>query len=288
MARRDYPTLGTVLVSAAVLGTGAVYLAPRPAALVAGLLLTLVLPGAALTRAFLPGRRLSVAEWIMLVPGLSLATLALGGLGLATAGVPLTRRWWILLVAVVTVVAAVAGQLRSWYAARRARLPVDRDIGQAGQGADPARHDAGPATTTAPRSRTRERITFRRAVLRLLPLALAAGLLGGAGWYSLRSAEQHDREPFTALVMVPAFATEAPGPTRTVAIGIQCRERATTDYLIRIHGVDGFEERITARLRPNEDWARRVQVPSTGRVTVDLYRDGGTSPYRTVFLDNPE
>lgn len=279
MARRDYPTIGTLLVSAAVLGTGAVYLAPRPAALAAGLLLTLVLPGAALTRALFPGRRISVAEWIMLVPGLSLATLALGGLGLAAAGVPLTRRWWILLVAGVTVVAAVAGQLRSWYATRHTRL-AEQDTDQVEQ--------AKPATATAPRSGGRERITFRRAVLRLLPLALAAGLVGGAGWYSLRSAEQHDREPFTALMMVPAFATEAPGPTRTVAIGIQCRERATTDYLIRIHGVDGFEERITARLRPNEDWARRVQVPSTGRVTVDLYRDGGTSPYRTVFLDNPE
>lgn len=273
MARRDYPTIGTVLVVAAVVGTGAVYLAPRPAALVAALLLTLVLPGAALTRAFFPGRRLTTAEWIMLVPGLSLATLTLGGLGLATAGAPLTRRWWILLVAVVTVAAAVVGQLRSWYAAHRAA---------------PAERVAEPATKTALRSRPRERITFRRAVLRLLPLVLAAGLLGGAAWYSLRSAEEHDREPFTALVMVPAFATEAPGPTRTVAIGVQCREQVTTEYLIRIHGVDGFEERLTARLRPDEDWARRVAVPSTGRVTVDLYRDGGTSPYRTVFLDNPQ
>lgn len=273
MARRDRPTVGTVLGWLAGVGAAAVLLAPEPAALVAALLLTLVLPGAALTRLLFPGRRLSTAEWIMLVPGLSLATLVLGGLGLFAAGRPLTRLSWTVLVAAVTVAAAVAGQLRRWYA-QRPGSPTPEP-------GDPASGDPEPV------GRERERITFRRAVLRLLPLVLAAGVLAGAGWFSLRTAQERDTEPFTALVMVPAFATEAPGPTRTVAIGIQCRERTDTDYLVRVRDDAGFDESITARLGPDEDWARRLAVPSTGRITVDLYRDGGAAPYRTVFLDNP-
>lgn len=279
--RREYPAAGTVLAGLAVVATGAVLLAPRPAALVAAPLLTLVLPGAALARALMPGRRWSVAEWCMLVPGLSLFTLVLGGLGLAAAGRPLTQRSWALLAAAVTVVAAVAGQFRTWYARRRA--------GGTGDPEAQRRFPGGPLPRRAPDSTaTGERITFRRAVLRLSPLLLAASLLAGAGWYALRAAEQRHTEPFTALVMVPAFATEAPGASRTVTVGIQCREKTATDYLLRVRGTAGFEERLTVRLRPDEDWARRLAVPSTGRVTADLHRDGGATPYRTVFLDSPQ
>ncbi|MEV4757067.1 hypothetical protein AB0J86_18410 [Micromonospora sp. NPDC049559] len=391
MSRRDHPSTGTVLTGLALVSAAAVFVAPAPAALVGGLLLALVLPGAALTRMLFPGRVVSVAEWTVLAPAFSLATLVLGGLGLYAADVRLTREAWCLLTAVVTVVAAVTAQLaprvvpplRRAAGATAARLrgplgasarwlgrPAARLAGAVGAGwhavtaplaarsrrarrveqeapagppeaveqrepavppeiaekleisapsapavlAEPAvvvepvegveRPDAVAAPAVVDErvpdaagptrrpygvpARRPERVSFRRAVLRLVPLALAAVLLAGTGWYALDGARHQPTEPFTALEMVPAFATETPGPTRTVSLGLRCEERAETDYVLVVRGEGGFSTTLRTRLRPATNWARRVQVPSTGRVTVELYRAGDTTPYRTVFLDNSQ
>jgi hypothetical protein len=312
MANRAHPTYGTVLAGVAVVSSGAMLFAPPPARVVGGLLLTLVLPGAAVTWAVFPRQGLSTVERLVLASAFSLATLALGGLGLHVAGVRLTQLSWTVLTAGVTVLAAIVGQLRQRPApARTAGQPesVDQveEVGQAGQpesvdraeepdGSDQAGQPepeldpagAGSGTPYARVAGRRRRVTFRRAALRLAPLVLTAVLLAAAGWFSLQGAARQSTEPFSALQMVPAFASEAPGPTRTVSVGLDCHERADTDYLLRVRGPAGFTRTLRARLRPGEGWARQVSVPSTGRVTVDLYRDGETSAYRTVFLDNPK
>ena len=380
MPNRPHPSYGPVLAGLAVVSAGAILFAPAPppARVVGGLLLTLVLPGAALTRAMFPQRHLSGVERLVLALALSLATVALGGLGLYAAGIRLAQPSWVALTAGVTVLAAVVGQFRLRQRPARTAAPpesadrvekrdqieepdraegpdhtdepdhaeasdhaeepdraeasdhaeepdraegadhadepdhaedldrVDRDE-RADRAEEPERlsravdsdepDSAGPrkpdpagvgtGTLSADVAGHRRRANFRPAVLRLAPLLLTVALLIAAGWYSLRGAAQEPTEPFSALQMVPAFATEAPGPTRTVSVGLDCHERAATDYLLRVRGSAGFTRTLQVRLRPGEDWARQVTVPSTGRVTVDLYRDGETSAYRTVFLDTP-
>ena len=369
MPNRPHPRYGPVLPGLAVVSAGAILFAPAPppARVVGGLLLTLILPGAALTRAMFPQRHLSGVERLVLAPALSLATVALGGLGLYAVGIRLAAPSWTALAVGVTVVAAVVGQFRiRLTSARTAASPesadrverldqieepdraegpdhpdepdhadasdhadepdraeeadhadqpdpaeeldrVDRDerpdraeepgpLGRAAESDQPGRAEppdpepagVGPGTLAADVAGHRRRGSFRPAVLRLAPLVLTAALLIAAGWFSLRGAAREPTEPFSALQMVPAFAAEAPGPTRTVSVGLDCHERVATDYLLRVRGSAGFTQTLQVRLRPGQDWARQVTVPSTGRVTVDLYRDGETSAYRTVFLDNPQ
>jgi hypothetical protein len=264
--RRDRPTVGTVLAGAAALSAGAVLAGPRPVALAGGLALALVLPGAAVTRLLFP-RPLSTVEALVLAPALSLATLVLGGLGLYATGARLERDAWLLLTAGVAVIAALAGQARIRYGG-------------------PTAPAGGPAVPAAATAGGGGRITFRRAALRLLPLALAAAMLGGAAWYSTRAVDEQPTTPFTALELVPAFAEQAPGDVRTVSVGLHCEENAVTAYRLRVRGAGGFQQALDARLRPGESWARRLRVPAAGRVTVDLFRDGDPRPYRTAFLED--
>jgi hypothetical protein len=282
----------------AVLSAGAVLVGPRPAAMVGGLLLGLVLPGAALTRALFPSRGLSTTELLVLVPAMSLATLVLGGLGLDGAGIRLTRQSWCVLTATVTIVAAIAGRLR--HRRRRAAAApsevepseVEPSEVEPSEVEPPGQAETDKTDQHAEATPGRAWVSRRRVALHFAPLVLAAGVLAGAGWLSLYGTEHQPTEPFTTLEMVPAFASEAPGPTRTVSVGLHCHERIDSDYVLAIHGdpaVEGgapLSTELRVRLRPGESWARHVQVPSIGRVTVDLYKDGGSTPYRTVFLES--
>jgi hypothetical protein len=232
--------LGAGLLVAVVLpGT------PRAVAVPAGLLLALVLPGAAATAALFTGRVVSTVERLVLVPALSLAVLVLGGLGLYACGVPLVRWSWAALAAGATALGALVAYLR-----RR------RGAGRAGR--------VPPA--------------WQRTARHLLPLAVAAALLGGAGWVSVASAHaQWSRTAVVALSMTTA--DRATTGTRTVTIAV----RGSGTYRVRVTGPDGYDR--TLPVTTSGTWHTTLSVPAAERVTAQLFRTGDTTAYRTVYLD---
>lgn len=99
--------LAVVCVAAAA----AVLAGPDPAAVVGGLLLTLVLPGMAVTAVLFRGRDLSAVERVLLAPALSMALLIISGLLMYAVGIDLDRVAWTTATAGVTLFALLLSVL---------------------------------------------------------------------------------------------------------------------------------------------------------------------------------
>ncbi|GII23957.1 DUF1616 domain-containing protein [Planosporangium mesophilum] len=263
--RDAVPVLAAVL---AVVAAAAQWV-PLPAVRVpTGLLLVFVLPGLALAAALFPGRVLSIVERLVLPPALSLAVLVLGGLGMFAAGIPLGRASWTALTTSVTVAAAVVARLR-------------RDTAGTGSAAETAMFGRVLAVD-------REKMTVGAAVWRLAPLALAVLLIAGAGVLAMRSAGTGG-EPFTGLSLVPSPAPDGqqqapPQTPRTVQVAIRCEEGEATRYSLRIADPNGFERTFDVALEPGGRWSQTLEVPASGTVTADLFKNGGQAPYRSAHL----
>ncbi|WP_432985946.1 DUF1616 domain-containing protein [Dactylosporangium sp. CA-233914] len=236
-----------------------------PAAVVAGLLLTLVLPGYAMTQGLFPGRALSPVERGTLAVTLSLAALALGGIGMFAGGARLSRLSWAELGVGVTVVSALV-----WYLRQRRSSDANWST------ADTVEQGAVPRRSTT--------LSTRRAVLRLAPLALAVLFVAGAAVVTWRSASRADAVAFTELSMVPAGPVEEGAAQRDVVIGVICHERRTTQYTVKVRDAEGFQASYSHRVRDDATWAITIPVPATGTITAELYREGDTAPYRSVHL----
>ncbi len=240
---------------AATLFAAVVLPGPRAVTVPAGLLLALVLPGAAAGAALFAGRQITRVERLVLVPALSLGLLVLGGLGLFACGVPLTRWSWAALTAGTTVLASTVAHLR--------------------------RRRATPAGAAAPvKAPVRRPVTWRRTAGRLAPLVLAGVLLGGAAWVSIASARaQASRTAVTVLSMTSRDRTAS--GDRTVTISVE----GSGGYVVRVTGPDGFDRILTATTGASGTWSTTLRVPATERVTAALYRASDLTPYRTVFVD---
>jgi len=265
MARSYGGTIAALMAVTAVAAMAVVLQFHGPAAVVAGLLLALVLPGFAITRALFPGRSLSHVERLTLAVTLSLATLAIGGILMFAGGARLSRLSWAELGAGVTLVATLVGYLRQ----RRREAANWSTVDTAEQGAVPL-----PAG----------RLSTGRAVLRLAPFALAALLIAGATALTWDSAQGQDAVAFTELSIVPAGPLSADATEREVVIGVICHEQRTTQYTVKIHDTEKFAASYAPRIRHGATWATTLTVPLTGQVIVDLFREGDTTPYRSVHL----
>ncbi|GAA3457901.1 DUF1616 domain-containing protein [Dactylosporangium matsuzakiense] len=234
-------------------------------AVVAGLLLTLVLPGYAMTRGLFPGRSLSRIERGTLAVTLSLAALALGGIGMFAGGARLSRLSWAELGVGVTVVSALVGYLRQ-------RRRSDRNWSTA----ETTEQGAVPKHPMA--------LSTRTALLRLAPLGLAVLLVAGAAALSWHSASRADAVAFTELSIVPAGPVAQGAAEREVVIGVICHEQQTTQYTVKVHNSEGFQSSFTPRVRNDATWTVTAKVPATGVVVAELYREGDKTPYRSVHL----
>jgi hypothetical protein len=231
----------------------AIWIGPAVLAVPAGLLLALVLPGLAAVRALFPSRALSWMERLVLVPALSLTVLVLGGLLINVAGVALNRLSWAALTGGVTVVAGVAGYLRSRQAPYEEALSLV----------------SVPEQTT------------RRAP-RLLALVLAGVVLTGAAWLSMRSAGAESSSVSTALSIQDTLATTA--TTRAVRIQLTSGITGSTAFRVTVTGADGHTTTLSVTLGYGQTWSQSVDVPASGKVSASLYRPADTTAYRTVFL----
>jgi uncharacterized membrane protein len=238
-----------------------------------GIALAAVLPGWAATRVLFPRRALSVVEQVALTPVFSFGVLIFGGLLLYLVGVPLHAVAWSALTAIVT--AALTG-------VAYLRRPLAAD--------PPAQSDAADgdgAVTTAVESAVRsEPASGKQLARRLAPLAVAVLLLAGATTLSVHSARSASSgATFSELTIVPAGPDPGSQPTRSVVVGLTSHEARTTDFRVQVSGPESYSASYDVRLVPGDQWAETMEVPSSGTVTVHLYRQPDLStPYRTVWL----
>jgi hypothetical protein len=243
-------------------GQGAV----PPARWAGGALLAFVLPGAAATGALFFTRALSTVERVVLAPALSLAVVVLGGLLVDVLGMRLTAGTWGGLTAIATVVLAGVRYLR-WFLATRDGRPVTVE-------AAPDEESGRFASADG-----------RTAALKLGSLALVAVLLGGAFWIATRSSHNQPEAGYTTLSIVQEDDDNPGDGMRPVTIAVECHEDGTTRYVVQVQGTQsGMLTRLTISLDPGDVWKRDLLVPNGDKVTANLFKGTGTTPYRSVFL----
>lgn len=250
---------------------------PSVIAIAFGLIFALVLPGYAITRLLGHARDLSRVEELFCIPVLSMASIIIGGVVIDVAGFTLTRSTWAVFLAGVTEAALVLDLILPWRTHAAAA-----DSGPS-NGTSP---DAGATVRTAvPSGRRfsgRARALIVGGVLAMTAVVAVMTMVVGE-----RDAVATQPPAATAIGMVPAFATEAPGSTRTVSLYVWNGEGAQTTFTIRLTGTGKFTNTIRATVYDNSQWSGRAKVPSTGKVTAELFRPGDKTPYRTVFEDMP-
>lgn len=251
---------------------------PSVIAIAFGLIFALVLPGYAITRLLGHARDLSRVEELFCIPALSMASIIIGGVVIDVAGFTLTRSTWAVFLAGVTEAALVLDLIMPWRTRDAAADSVPSN------GTSP---DAGASTvqTAVPSGR---RLSGRAGAL------IVGGVLAMTAVVAVMTMVVGEKDAVatqppaaTAIGMVPAFATEAPGSTRTVSLYVWNGESAQTTFTIRLTGTGKFTDTIRATVYGNSQWSGRAKVPSTGKVTAELFRPGDKTPYRTVFEDMP-
>ncbi|GAA5181291.1 hypothetical protein GCM10023322_15570 [Rugosimonospora acidiphila] len=290
-----------------------------PARVVAGLLLVFVLPGVAGNLALFPdtgtgagagadSARPSRLERVVLVPALSLAVPVIGGVLLDVVGLHLTAGTWGGLGALTTVVLAGVGYLRGRHGlgapagqrpgdlsaaatqvitAQATRIPPGTTQAVRTQAIKTQAVSAQASTTQAVTTqavRPPEGRWSRRTALRLAPLGLAVVVLAGAAYIGLHSANLQRREAFTALSMLPDDDPNSTDQVRPVTLSVDCHEVEQTRYTVQVQEGDADGPRYQVSLAPGEVWKQDLNVPISDRVTANLFKGDGTTPYRTVFV----
>jgi hypothetical protein len=312
-----------VLAGVTVAAAAGVLAGPPAAAVAGGLLLGLALPGLALTATMFTGRALTAVERTVLAPALSLAVLALGGLVVYVSGYALDRVTWTVATAGVTVLALIvpavplprpaAGKAAAARAteaeiaalaaaARRAVQDASRGVGEQRvrmTPADdtvrprpddatvllPAVRDADPAPALPPMLpvRRKEKPPLRRIARQLVPMILVLAVLGGASRLSFYSSRHTYEATVTALSAAPPDPAGATGG-RTVTVTASGLVAADGPYRVAVVGPDGVQRSTrTVPVPGSGTWTARLPV-GRDRITINLYRAGDTTAYRTLYV----
>ncbi len=270
------------VVAGLALAAAVVVLAAPPAAAVAGgLLLGLVLPGTALLDVLFRRRALTGVERVVLTPALSMGVLIVAGLLIHGAGLTINRLSWTVATVTVTLAGVITARLLP---RRRVRVADPTDVSPRPL-AEPVTGggDSTVVMTIAPVTRTED--DHRRLRLRqVLPLVVVAAVLGGASWLSLHTARAAHDIVVTALSATPAGPVDAAG-NRTVRVAASGLVAADGPYTVSVTGRAGTATvRRTVAVTDDGTWAETLSLPGRQRMTVNLYRSGDTTAYRTLYL----
>jgi uncharacterized membrane protein len=219
--------------------------------------LVLVLPGYALTSAFVAKRAFGITERLVFSLGLSLVLVILGGFVLNLIPSGLHSGSWAILLGCITLGASVVTLVR-----RR------------GQG----------KSTSSMLEFNNLGFTFRQGLL----LSLATVIVGGAIAVSIIGAERQPYAGFTQLWILPASGANA---KNSVLLGVKNMENTNMNYLLDVN-VDGKLVKMwrSIDLQSNGNWQVTLVIPqakhgSSTLVEAMLYRaDAPTKVYRHVEL----
>jgi hypothetical protein len=129
----------------------------------------------------------------------------------------------------------------------------------------------------------------RRLVWQAAPLLLVVAILGGASWMSYHSSKtSYDNTVVTALSAAPSGPVNSAG-TRAVAVTATGLVAANGPYTLVATGTGGTATlRRTITVPANGTWTQSLTLPGSQRMTLNLYRSGETSAYRTLFISAVE
>jgi hypothetical protein len=247
----------------------AVLTGPPVAAVVAGLVLGLVLPGLALSAALFRGRVLTLVERSVLAPALSLAVLVAAGLVAYVTGLRLDRPVWTAATVGVTLSALLVPGIPLPRRPRPAIVPLPAGERRSTGGSLPPLRATGP-------------VPVRRLARQMVPMVVVVAMLGAAAWLSVSSARRSYGVTVTALSAAPPGAVNAAGQ-RSVAVTATGLVPADGPYALAVSAPNGTEtERRT--VAPAEGTWTGLLTVGRDRITVGLYRAGDTTAYRTVYI----
>jgi hypothetical protein len=307
------------IVAALTVASGAaVLLGPVPVSVTGGLLLAFVLPGLALIGVLFRRRELTTVERSVLTPALSMGVLIVAGLVINLVQVRIDRVSWTVSTVAVTLIALLISRRTT---VRPATVPVAKPAddsldalfaGDDTAGEDNAprpvgekqvRIDVGEHTVRLPARSAGDGDTVLmsvapvaadppspvpqqrgRLVKQLLPLVVVALILGGASWISFATSRTTHNTTVTALSAAPSGPVTS-GGTRTVQVSASGLIAGDGPYTVRVSGSSGRTalERTVA-VTGDGTWTERLTLPGAQRLTVNLYRAGDTTAYRTLFI----
>lgn len=290
------------LIAVLAVASGAAVLAgPAPLAIAGGLLLAFLLPGLALLRVFFRGRDLTAVERMVLAPALSMGVLIAAGLVTYVVRLRIDRVSWTVATASVTLAALIAAQLMR----RVPAAPEPRPVGE-----QQVRREVGEQTVRLPVHGMAEAATVvmsivpvlddeqetadqyqaqrRRLARQLLPLLLVVAVLGGASWLSFSTSRSTHNTTVTALSAAPSGPVDADG-NRQVQVSASGLLAVEGPYRLTVTGTTKVAavERTIA-VTGAGTWAESLALPGAQRLTVNLYRWGDTTAYRTLFISAVE
>ncbi|ROP34391.1 DUF1616 domain-containing protein [Couchioplanes caeruleus] len=293
--------LTRVLAVLTVAAGAAVLAGPGPLPVAGGLLLGFVLPGMALTGALFSGRALSSVERTLLAPALSLGVLVVAGLAIHLTGADLDRLSWTLATAGVTLAALLVTVLRPGQAA--VAPPAEEETAPAGATAPSLRLSAQDAEaaaeqhtivmTVAPagtelETAATEKSRRLRLVRQLLPLSLVLAILVGASWLSFGTSRELYDTAVTALSATPSGPVDSRG-NRTVAVSATGLLAEDAPYTLTVTGTRGTApSRLVVTVGADGTWSESLSLPGDQRITVNLFRAGDTTAYRTLHISAVE
>jgi hypothetical protein len=129
----------------------------------------------------------------------------------------------------------------------------------------------------------------RRLVWQAAPLLLVVAILGGASWMSYHSSKaSYDNTVVTALSAAPSGPVNSAG-TRAVAVTATGLVAADGPYTLVATGTSGTTAlRRTITVPASGTWTQSLTLPGSQRITINLYRSGESSAYRTLFISAVE
>jgi hypothetical protein len=237
----------------------------------------------------------------VLAPGLSLAVLVVSGLVIYVAGFALNRNAWTSATAGVTVLALIVPAVaRSGRSVRRAAKRAAEkeadgriaDIAAAaalavqaatqGPGENRVRIQPDDATLLLPVVRDTDDMTQQFFLPPLVVPAVKPPVVKPKP--PLRSS--HDSYDVT----VTTLSAAVPGPvnvagSRVVAVSATGLIAADGPYSVRVSSADGVQtEKLTVAVPAGGTWSASLTMPGRQRMTVNLYRSGDTTAYRTLYI----
>jgi hypothetical protein len=122
----------------------------------------------------------------------------------------------------------------------------------------------------------------RRLLQQVVPAVLAVAMLAGAGWLSLSTSIRTHQVTVTTLSVVPPGAADASGD-RSIQVNATGLAGGPDAYALQV--TSATRNTRTAVIADERGlWTSTLRLPGDERLTLALYRAGGTSPLRTVIV----
>jgi uncharacterized membrane protein len=245
--RKQSDLLLGILVALLLLGQAVFGFLPLILQEILAVAFILIVPGNALMGAIFPTASLTKLERVLYTIGLSLAVVIISGLILNTTQWGLQTKSWLIILAVISLVASVIAIFRRW------QIPADE---------------------TKPGS-------FYLPLDQVFILAMAVIVIGFSITLAISPKPADNIQGYTSLWISPPPDNQ-PG---TLLVGVHSQELKTTQYRLQV-SFNGqlIQEWTNLSLAPGNQWEQSITVPAgQGTVEAVLYRaDKPGAVYRHV------